>query len=316
VPATPGVGGQPTPATAGRRERPLSLPLAITSASDPVPVLRNIIEPGTNNSIRVVDLYYTGTARTDRAPNIYMTRYVIQGSGDGARLSAQSLVPRTREVLSSTSGSGLYKARDIAWVRDGNPVRLPQIFINNVLVTNSARWAYDDTTNLLYQKFERVPGQGVTFVYVDVSAGTVRFRGAGAPTGTEVVSASYVPQTYRLTLDGVGSTSVTGFFDDRFLLDSATENGLIQQTTAANARDYIVRRPTANLVAGRTWLVWNQNAKGSSAAGLQMLTRRVGADLKTVAVSGSGLTVQGTGLSPTIRQSGEHRALPVASGCQ
>jgi hypothetical protein len=217
-----------------------------------------------------------------------------------------ALVPRTREVLASTSGSGLYKARDIAWVRDGNTVFLPQVFINGTQVTdvgvaaNTTRWAYDDTTNLLYQRFQRTaPGpQGVTFVYADVSAGTVRFRGAGAPSGTDVVSVTYVPQTYRLTLDGTGSTSVTGFFDDRTLLDSATENALIQQTAPGTATNYIIRRPTANLVAGRTWLVWNQSAKGSGAAGLQMLTRRVGADLKTVAVSGTGLTATGTSLSP------------------
>jgi hypothetical protein len=297
--ADPGVGGLPAPATANRRERALSLPLSIISASDPVPVTRTIIEPVTNTVQRVVDLYYAGTSRTDKAPNIYMTRYVIDRSGESARLNAQSLVPRTKEVLSATSGSGLYKAKDIAWVRDGNPARLPQIFIYSQNapatdptrlnpVTDSTRWAYDDTTNLLYQRFQRAAGQSATFVYVDVSAGTVRFRGQGAPSGSDVVAATYVPQTYRLTLDGAASTAVTGFYDNRPLLDSATENGLIQQTN--QPENYIVRRPTNTLVAGRTWLIWNQSAKGASAAGLQMLTRRVGADLKTTPRTGDGLS--------------------------
>ncbi|MES2460213.1 MAG: hypothetical protein V4671_06500 [Armatimonadota bacterium] len=302
-----GVGGLPTVAGAGsnRRERALSLPLSITTASDPVPVIRTIRERVTNTDFRVMDLYYTATARTDSGPNIYMTRYRIQaipGRGDEARLNALPLVPRTREQLAATTGSGLYKARDIAWVRDGNPTLLPQIFINGAQITDidpatglplttGTRWAYDDTTNLLYQKFQR-PGLGVTFVYVDTSAGTVRFRGTSGPTGTQVVSASYVPQTYRLTLDGAASTAVTGFFDDRALLDSATENALIQQRPvpiiAANPpRDYIIRRPSNTLVAGRTWLVWNQSAKGAGAAGLKMLTRRVGVDLKTGAISGA-----------------------------
>ena len=69
---------------------------------------------------------------------------------------------------------------------------------------------------------------------------------------------------------------------------------MMHETASTN---YIVRRPNDQLVAGRTWLIWNQGAKGSSAAGLQMLTRRVGVDLKTIAVSGTGLVGNGTGLS-------------------
>jgi hypothetical protein len=291
-------------------EFPLSLPVSITTATDPIPIVRQVEIPnattGALTLTTVVDVYYSATTRTDAAPNVYMTRYVLNttaGAGQSTRLVPTALTPRIQQPLGAMAGSvSLFGSQDIAWARDASTAtaiaNLPQVFIDGKQVTDiatvapvtnlpntSTNWKYDDASNLLVQK--GINNGNLVYVYADTAAGTIRFRGPGAPVTGDVVTATYVPQTYRITNGGVVNAGIFGFFDDTELPTSTAVNAQVQQTSSPT--NYILTR-TAIMEAGRTWLFWRRSGEGSVPSSLQYTTRRVGIDLKTIPVVNGGMS--------------------------
>jgi hypothetical protein len=137
------------------------------------------------------------------------------------------------------------------------------------------RWQYDSATGLLYQSFRRNGAE--TIVYVDASAGTIRFRGRGAPSGLDPVFADYEPQAYRVTKGGAGSLTPFALQDNRTL------------SPLAASQTNVVERRSAPLNAGRNWLFWQKGASVKGPASLNYTVRRIGLDLKTPGLVG-GMT--------------------------
>lgn len=281
-------------------ERPLALPAAIASATDPTPVLRQLQVPDGNGGLRtalVVDVYYTGVSRATQTPDVYMTRYEIVGGGRrGVVLRALRLPSIITERLTAPGRDPIYQARHIGWFRSTLPTTnpgyaanlpyLPTIFIGPnattaVSVATPDKWQTDTNTGVLYQSFVR--GGQETIVYVDAAAGTVRFRGNGAPRSGEYVFASYQPQTYRVTVGGVSNVAPYGFVDNR----------AIPATTALQSAGVVIRR-TNPMVLGRHWLFWQRGGEGNRAASLYYAVRRVGVDLKDPSTQGTRLAENDT----------------------
>jgi hypothetical protein len=276
-----------------RLETPLALPEAIASASDPTPVLRtirNLEDTGNVVDRRVVDVYYTGISRATQTPDVYMNRYEVGARRGNLNLSPIRLPRVFRERLTKPGRDPIYQSRHIGWegrTQQATLDNLPTIYVGpdpNTAVAVAApvdnmgnpRWQRDNATGVLYQSY----GAGVneTIVYVDTAAGTVRFRGRGAPTGTQYVFADYQPTTYRITVGGVSNVAPMGFVD----------NTLLPATVDRQNRDVVIRRQNP-MVAGRHWLFWQRGAEGNRASTLFYTARRVGIDLKAPSTLGARL---------------------------
>jgi hypothetical protein len=289
----------------GRQERLLSVPSALSSASEPNGVYRVIPNPNNpSQPMPVVDVYYTGISRANQNPDIYMTRYRVAGDGDDARLNALPLARVEQERLPAPSRDPVWQSRHISWYRVlgddrrtqtvDERLNLPEVFIQRGGVgdplplqqnreqpgestTTQRTWRFDDATGLLYQAFTRP--NGVTIVYVDPSAGTVRFRGPNAPAGNDVVYVSYTPQTYRITPDAAADLGSSVFFDRTTLPAITVQN---------NFFNTVVRR-TQPMPADRQWVVWQKGAQPGRASTLYYNTRRVGIDLKAIPENQGGM---------------------------
>lgn len=283
--------GQPT-GYAGR-EQALPIPGTLSSASDPDGVFRTVLDPTSGNEIPVIDLYYTGISRANQNTDIYMTRYRVNGSGTGAGLAPLMLTRVQAERLQAPDRDPIWHGKHIGWYRlFNNRALLPVIYVqragtttpeplqadtdaatDDVVRTQNA-WQYDEATGLLFQTFERtVNGQRTrNIVYVDTSAGTVRFRGLGTPSGNDIVYADYTPQTYRITRDTTADLGATAFMDRTVLPAVTPQNGYAFS---------VVRRQSA-LPVDRQWVIWQKGAQPGRASTLYYNTRRVGVDLKAV----------------------------------
>ena len=303
-PRAAGVGGAPTDTAAnaanGRAEIPLQVPTAIVSASDPTPVVRRLYQNPNNvtdvsdPAITVIDLYYTGVSRATQTPDVYMTRYELQG-GNGGAGQAGRLVPITLprvygERLTAPGRDPLWQARHISWVRElSGRNALPRIYLPDATsptgrreVTDRNNWRYDNASGLLYQTFlynKNVP-QSLTTVYIDTSAGTVRFRGAGTPRNTDTVYADYQPQTYRITGDGASNA---GTF-------SLVDQSVLPATLASNPVNAIVKR-SQPMYADRQYILYQKGAQPGKPATLFYSARRVGVDLKTLTTDANGVAL-------------------------
>ena len=288
--ANAGSPSDATPNASARRniERQLPLPAAIVSASDPSPVVRlvSFLDPSNGQvltNVPAVDMYYTGISRATQTPDIYMTRYQI-GYQNGRPNLVPLVLPRIyQERLANNGRDPIWQARNISWFRSlGGPVnagRLPIIYVGNTALTNPANWKYDDATGVLYQAFDGGTPSNLTFIYVDASAGTVRFRGTLTPRGTDVVRADYEPQTYRITGDGVSNSAPFAFQDTQTL----------RATTTLQPSGAVIRR-TTDMTAGRHWMFWQKGATAGRAATLFYAARRVGIDLRDPALGTTGIT--------------------------
>lgn len=297
-------------------ERVLTIPDALSSASDPTGIYRVVPDPDDPaESIPVIDVYYTGISRVGQNQDIYMTRYrVVDARPDAgavfgveAVLQGVVLPPVERERLSAPSSGLIFQGRHIAWSRDlatNNRPNLPVVYIragdsgvlqalqsDPDLATAATKtrnaWRYDDATGLLYQNFKRTvninntPTETLNIAYVDTSAGTVRFRGRGAPTGSDIIYADYRPLAYRVTPDTTPDLGATVFLDNTQLLPSA----------ANNATGVVLRR-LRDMPVGRKWVVWQKGAQTNQASTLYYTTQRVGVDLKALPVSQGGMRPQ------------------------
>lgn len=286
--------GGPRPFGGLPAERPLVIPSALSSASDPSPVIRFVQNIGW-----VVDLYYSGISRANQNPDIYLTRYRIIGSGYEARLQPVPMPRMERERLAAPTRDPVWVGKHVSWYRTlGNlPItpaddraNLPEIYIQvggtgtpvplrpnpsgaSPSPTQTA-WRFDEATGLLFQSFEHPGRPGLSMVYVDSSAGTVRFRGPGTPSATDIVYADYTPQTQRTTQDAVADQGVSTYLDQTVLPASPTAAEPGQPAV-------LIRRP-APLRVDRQWVVWQKGAQPGRAATLYYTTRRVGVDLKAI----------------------------------
>lgn len=285
------VGAAPDAASERNVERRLALPSGLVSAYEPSAVVRRLSSVNNGNT-PVVDLYYTGVLRTSSTPDLYMTRYSLNGAGRNARMNPLTLPVIRNETLKRLGRDVAYRAQHIQWNRDlGQPAFLPVIAVNNVPLTVAANWQWDAASQMLFQNVARPTG--VLQVLVDTSVGIVRFRGVGMPTGNQAVSATYQPQTYRLTPDEAPDSGSIAVFDNRTLPAS----------NPANEFDTILRRPAGNVPAGRSWLIWQKDKTGQNATSLFYSVRRVGIDLKTVGALGQNESLElaardGNGNSP------------------
>ena len=282
-PRAAGAGGTPTDAapddTNGRAERPLTLPNAIVSASDPTPVVRRLVKTPGAEPTTTVDMYYTGVSRATQTPDVYMTRYELRGAGQQARLTPVTLPRVYGEKLVAPGREPVWQGRHISWARDLGRSSLPVIYLPDAAsptgkraVTVRNNWQYDNASNLLFQTFlydKNVP-QSLTTVYVDASAGTVRFRGAGTPRSTDNVYADYLPQTYRITSDGASNAGTFSLIDQ----------SVLPATTALSPSGAVIKR-TDPLYADRQFIFYQKGAQAGKPATLYYSARRVGVDLKS-----------------------------------
>ena len=280
-------------------ENQLALPNSIASATDPTPVLRVVnIDDGNGGilpNVPVVDVYYTGVSRATQTPDVYMTRYRVINTPRGIRLTPLRLPRVLTERLTAPGRDPIYQSRHIGWFRTLNNANLaanllPSLAIGRtpnppyVAVIPPDKWQTDNATGVLYQsyKLKDVNGKDIeaseTIVYLDPAAGTVRFRGRGAPTGSEYVFATYVPQTYRITVGGVSNVGAFGFTDDR----------QAPKTTDLQAKFVVVRRQ-GTMALGRHWLFWQKGAEANRPSTLFYAARRVGIDLKDPSTQGNKL---------------------------
>lgn len=283
-------------------ERPLSIPNSIASASDPTPVLRTIMVPNPNGGLQqvnAIDLYYTGISRATQTPDVYMTRFQLAAGRRGGVLTPMRLPKVFRERLVAPGRDPIYQSRHIGWFRtltNANIPILPVIYIGpdaNTAnpVATADRWQVDSSTGVLFQSFGT--GANETIVYVDAAAGTVRFRGKGAPKGSQYVFADYLPQTYRITVGGVSNISPIGFTDSREILPTTSfqsSNVVIRRTQPLTNR--FAPLPTGGI--GRHWLFWQRGAEGNRPPTLFFSARRIGIDLKDPSTVGGRLPASGT----------------------
>ena len=272
-----GVPSDVAPDGAGRQlgEKVLSLPDSIVSASEPFGTFRRMVRHSGGNT-PVLDVVFTGTVRTDANPDLYMARYTLVGSGRRSQLVLAQLPEITNEVLIQAGRDLVWKARHISWIANtSDPDTLPIVSVlranGTQLTSNASRWQVDSATKVIYQAFAQP--SGVLYVYVDTTAGVVRFRGVGAPTNRDTVRASYRPQLYRYTSDDAADTGAFVISDNR--------------TLAAGTGSYsgIVRRPNGtSMGAGRSWILWQKGAEPGRPATLFMSTRRVGIDLRSLSL--------------------------------
>lgn len=286
----------------------LPIPAAITSATDATGVARFFPERdparrNPNQSDWALDVYYSGVSRASGSTDIYMTRYRARGAGGPnnrrVQLDAVALPRVENERLVAPSREPVFVSQHISWLRTplttpaGAPNRdeLPLLTINFAnrggtpetitLPRAGQNWQYDDATGLLYLTFRRTlpgnPNPTLNTVYADTSAGTIRFRGDGVPTQTDIVRLSYTPQTYRLTQDIAPDVTPIAFVDSTVL--PATQNG---GTGPRAAFDRDLRRPNGDVATDRLWVVWQKGAQPNLPASLYYSTRRVGIDLKAV----------------------------------
>ncbi len=287
-----GVPGGPP---AQRREAALNIPAALSSVSEP----SAIAHYSEGLSAWVLDVFYTGISRANQNPDIYMTRYRTRNAGAQARLEPV-LLPRIEgERLSGGARDPVWAGKHIAWSRGlGGRERplLPEVFIQangrgpRVPIRRNTRpqgqatsqqlgWQYDDATGLLYQSFERTVNgrRTLNVVYVDPSAGTVRFRGEGTPTSSDIVTADYTPQTHRITQDTVTDVGASTFLDRTVLYGTLNDPG------NRNPTGTVIRRPNPDpFTIDRQWIVWQKGAEAGRASTLFYATRRVGIDLEAI----------------------------------
>jgi hypothetical protein len=268
-----GLPNDPQPDASQTRgiEVPLTLPSAIVSASEPAPVFRQIVTTAgvTQN---VVDVYYTGISRATQTPDIYMNRYATDPAG---KLTLTPLSAVANDRLASVGRDNLWQSHNIAWISALNAATLPTVTWgpNGVgPATVVGNWKYDNASGLLYQVVGGTPAT-LTYVYVDASAGTVRFHGPAAPTSKDTVTATYTPQTYRLTGDGAANYGGYTFLD----------NQILPATTGTNT---VIRRQQP-MISGRNYLYWQKGAISGKAPTLYNAIRRVGINLKDPANMGA-----------------------------
>ncbi|MBC7807987.1 MAG: hypothetical protein H7145_17805, partial [Akkermansiaceae bacterium] len=300
----------------GRQEILLRLPASVTSASDPMPVVRlaRIAQNGQNVWVYnptatpqyVVDVHYTAVLRSGGSADILVSRYRVTGAGVNARLQPIDLPRQIAEPLTSVSRGPVFRSKHIGWYNrlENAPTdpNIPSIQILNTATrvvlsqTDPARWQLDSATRLLFQQM--APN---LLVYVDTSAGVVTFRGANAPTkaSTNVtVAATYLPLAYRVAATDAVESSTFGFMDrtkvvaahnqDRNIGEHTTVyNDGIQEFTLGGVFSGVKTRyglwETANGEGiDRQWIYWQRSSSATQPATLYYTTRRIGVDLKAV----------------------------------
>ncbi|MBC8138223.1 MAG: hypothetical protein H8F28_20275, partial [Fibrella sp.] len=316
---------------AGEQEITLRLPASVTSASDPMPIVRQVRiaqNPQTNvweysaaaNPQYVVDVHYTAVLRSGGSADICVSRYRIAGNGADARLQPIDMPAQTQEKLESVSRAPVYRSKHFGWY---NRLDAPA-FANAPLVevvnsadgnvvyrTVAADWQLDNATRLLFQQLKNGAGVLVPnlLVYVDTSAGVVTFRGPNAPsknTTNLTVRATYLPLAYRVAATEAVESSTFGFMDRRPVdttLPLPVNGGVTNDfgnTIGWYSYGVQTRYNGWSTVGGegidRQWLYWQRAASPPIPASLFATTRRVGVDLRAL---GSLLPKESLKLSTT-----------------
>jgi|GEM_PF-2549854 len=162
----------------------LVTPGSLQWASNPVPVLRNDLNPP------CIDLIYTGKMPTNGQAETFLTRYVINGN----QLNPAPLPPAQNELMARVGSTQTWQSRDVAWTAQYNTNPPISIMVNGTQVnTGNASW--DNATGKIYYSN---PNGGE--IVIDPTVGTVTFTGK-APAPTDVVTANYIPQTMRLNVN-------------------------------------------------------------------------------------------------------------------
>lgn len=304
---------------AGVREIALRLPASVTSASDPMPIVRQvrIVDNGQGVWIYsptaplqyVVDVHYTAVLRSGGSADICISRYRVTGTGAGARLQPIDMPVQAAEKLSSASRAPVYRSKHFGWYNrldaPGN-ANAPIIQVTNtqtgavIYTTDPAKWQLDNATKLLFQKMN---GTNAPLVYVDTSAGVVTFRGTNAPSNAApnlTVRATYLPLAYRIAATDAVESSTFGFMDRTKVFSGVDANGLnigqhrvigdgIEEYTLGGLFSGVKTRyntwDTSNGQGiDRQWLYWQRSSSANQPATLYFTTRRVGVDLKALGV--------------------------------
>jgi hypothetical protein len=298
----------------GTQEIGLRLPTSVTSASDPMPIVRQVrirqidgvwrYDP-TADPQYVVDVHYTAVLRTGGSADICVSRFRFAGTGAGARLQPIDMPSQTREALVATSRAPVYRSKHFGWYNrlDGTDnVPLIEVTDKNGVIQYQARradWQLDNATRLLFQQLKNAAGAAVPnlLVYVDTSAGVVTFRGASAPSPANanlVVRATYLPLAYRVAATDAVESSTFGFMDRRPVDTTvalpefggvSNDNGNVLGWYSYGVRTrYNGWTRDGGAGIDRQWLYWQRSATAAEPASLFHTTRRVGIDLKALGV--------------------------------
>lgn len=301
----------------GSSEIPLTLPAAITTASEPNGVVRrlNIVDhspavPTVNSGATpVVDVTYSGVMRNTQTPDLFLTRYQVTGSGGFARLAPVALPEIGNERLVQVGRELAWRSRHIGWfVRYNNTTASVENLKITVLLPNGTpryttqndAWQYDNNSRRWAQVIRRTGG--VLYVYVDSDTGEVRFRGADEPQSTDNVVAQYQPTTYRLTPDSAGDTGAFVTSDTRILPASPAAPGNVVRRQVPMASNGVLTG------VGRQWVLWGKSAQPGRPAHLYFAARRIGIDLKSLDVTNPLQRSEAIALSPALTAGGALQA--------
>jgi len=278
----------------------LPVPAGLTAVADASPMLMTTYPGGTQTT--AIEVTYSGTA-PDGNIDLYVSRYVPAGTtaATASQLNLAAFPPVTENLRASTTTSGWYQARDVAWSRTGalnvsviyrdstGALQTPPSLLydtNNVPQFTKA--IYDKASGLLVLtgvKVPIIPASGAVTayttntVYMDSATGRVRFSPALLSTTQNFASvrATFSPQARRLTLDTRADTAPVTFLD-----------------TATKAND---AAGLPQVEADRRWTIWRKSGVVGSAATLYYKTQRLTAYLPSAVDTTKTITITLNGQS-------------------
>ncbi len=254
----------PAPSTVGL----LPVPAGLTAVADASPML--MTAPVNGAPTTTIEVTYSGTA-PDGNIDLYVSRYVPAGTtaATASQLNLAAFPPVTENLRASTTTSGWYQARDVAWSRTGalnvsllytdtsGKLQNPSLLYNGANVPQFTKAIYDKASGLLVLTGVHVPYVTppaapapqftVNTVYVDAATGRIRFSPAlsSATQNFTQIRATFSPEARRLTLDSRADTAPATFLDDT-----------LKPNDAAGVTNSKV---TNNVKADRRWTIWRKS---------------------------------------------------------
>jgi hypothetical protein len=305
----------------------LPTPAGLSAVSQPSAQIREVVVNGNP----VIDVTYTGVSGITGESDIYTSRYMVQpmvGTTPSQLVlepSPAQGVPIIEPLLRTAGNPGVFQSEDIGWQRafnvtvgttvvptfellystagstpptPGNTVPSPlpagtSVFVNPATTastydSNSGQWIFRGVT----MPWDSVTNQDV---YVNPSAGTVRFSDPPPSTDQGTISALAAPQAMRITYQSRTNAAPVVFIDNALKPNAgylpSGQDG--QYSANNNSSNQLPAVPAA-----RYWYIWRKsgltNPPGVEST-LYYKTRRLTVQLPVsepieISSSGTGVT--------------------------